>query len=130
MDTPIEAGLGFAVKLDKPEGFIGRDVLAKQKSQGIPNKRLLQFRMVDPELMLFHVEVIWRDDEIVGYIRVGGYGHTLGASIGLGMVEAKEPVKKAWVEAGKWEIELAGVRHPAIASVSPMYDPKRERVKS
>ncbi len=84
MDTPIEAGLGFAVKLDKPGGFIGRDVLAKQKSQGIPNKRLLQFRMVDPELMLFHVEVIWRDDEIVGYIRVGGYGHTLGASIGLG----------------------------------------------
>jgi 4-methylaminobutanoate oxidase (formaldehyde-forming) len=80
--------------------------------------------------MLFHAEVIWRDDKIVGYIRVGGYGHTLGASVGLGMVEADEPVKKAWVEAGNWEIEIAGVRHAAIASVSPMYDPKQERVKS
>lgn len=118
------------MKFDKPGGFIGRDALAKQKSQRIPHKRLLQFRMRDPEPMLFHVEVIWRDDEIVGYIRVGGYGHTLGVSIGLGMVEANEPVKKAWVEAGKWEIEIAGVRHAAIASVSPMCAPKLERVKS
>jgi 4-methylaminobutanoate oxidase (formaldehyde-forming) len=130
IDTPIEAGLGFAVKLDKPGGFIGCDALAKQKSQGIPHKRLLQFRIKDPQPMLYHAEVIWRDDEIVGYIRVGGYGHTLGASVGLGMVEANEPVKKAWVEAGNWEIEIAGVRHAAIASVSPMYDPKLERVKA
>jgi glycine cleavage system aminomethyltransferase T len=130
IDTPIEAGLGFAVKLDKPGGFIGREALAKQKSQGIPHKRLLQFRLEDSQLMLFHAEVIWRDDEIVGYIRVGGYGHTLGASVGLGMAEADEPVTKAWVEAGTWEIEIAGVRHAAIASVSPMYDPKLERVKS
>jgi len=130
IDTPLEAGLGFAVKLDKPGGFIGRDVLAKQKSQGILNTRLLQFRLKDPQPMLYHAEVILRDGKIVGYIRVGGYGHTLGASVGLGMVEADEPVKKAWVEAGHWEIEIAGVRHGAIASLSPMYDPKLARVKS
>jgi len=129
-DTPIEAGLGFAVKLDKPGGFIGRDVLAKQKSEGVPRKRLLQFRLEDPQPMLYHSEVIWRDDAIVGYVRVGGYGHTLGASVGLGMVEAEEPVTTAWVEAGRFEIEIAGVRHAAIASVSPMYDPKLERVRS
>ena len=130
MDTPIEAGLGFAVKLDKPGGFIGCDVLARQKDQGIPKKRMLQFRLVDSEAMLFHAEVIYRNDQIVGYIRVGAYGHTLGASVGLGMVEADEPVKRAWVDAGEWEIEIAGVRHPAVASVSPMYDPKLARVKS
>ncbi len=130
MDTPIEVGLGFAVKLDKPGGFIGRDVLAKQKSQGILNKRMLQFRLVDPEPLLFHAEVVWRNEEIAGYVRVGGYGHTLGASVGLAVVEADEPIKKAWVEAGKWQIEIAGVRHAAIASVSPMYDPKLLRVKS
>lgn len=130
MDTPLEAGLGFAVKLDKPGGFIGRDALAKQKSEGIPKKRLLQFRLVDPEPLLFHGEVIWRNDAIVGYIRVGAYGHTLGSAIGLGMVEASEPVKRAWVEAGEWEIEIAGVRHAAMASLAPMYDPKLERVKS
>ena len=66
----------------------------------------------------------------MGYIRVGGYGHTLGASVGLGVIEADEPAKKAWVDAGKWESEIAGVRHAAIASVSPMYDPKLARVKS
>jgi heterotetrameric sarcosine oxidase gamma subunit len=130
IDTPIEVGLGFAVKLDKSGGFIGRDVLAKQKSQGILHKRMLQFRLEDPQPMLHHAEVIWRNDAIVGYIRVGGYGHTLGASIGLGVVEADEPVKKGWVEAGDWEIEIAGVRHAATASVSPMYDPKLARVKS
>ena len=50
--------------------------------------------------------------------------------MGLGVIEADEPAKKAWVDAGKWEIEIAGVRHAAIASVSPMYDPKLARVKS
>jgi 4-methylaminobutanoate oxidase (formaldehyde-forming) len=129
LDTPLEAGLGFAVKLDKPHGFIGRDALAEQKRRGVPRKRLLQFRLRDPEPLLFHGEVIWRDDEIVGYIRAGGYGHTLGASVGLGCVEANEPIKRSWVEAGSWEIEIAGVRHAAIASVSPMYDPKLARVK-
>ena len=130
MDTPIEAGLGFAVKLDKPGGFLGRDVLRKQKSEGALKKRLLQFRLADPEPLLFHAEVIWRDGKIVGYIRVGGYGHTLGASVGLGMVEADLPIDQPWVEAGKWEIEIAGVRHDALASLSPMYDPKLVRVKS
>jgi 4-methylaminobutanoate oxidase (formaldehyde-forming) len=85
---------------------------------------------VDPEPLLFHAEVVWRNEEIAGYVRVGGYGHTLGASVGLAVVEADEPIKKAWVEAGKWQIEIAGVRHAAIASVSPMYDPKLLRVKS
>ena len=118
------------MKPDKPGGFIGCDAVAKQKSQGVPHKRLLQFRIKYPQPMLYHAEVIWRDDEIVGYIRVGGYGHTLGASVGLGIVEADEPVKKAWVEAGNWEIEIAGARHAAIGSVGRMYDPKLERVKA
>ncbi|MDA9981471.1 FAD-dependent oxidoreductase [Gammaproteobacteria bacterium] len=130
LDTPFEAGLGFAVKLEKPDGFLGRDILLKQKSEGTLKKRLLQFRLVDPEPLLFHAEVIWRDGKIVGYIRVGGYGHTLGASVGLGMVEADLPIDQPWVEAGKWEIEIAGVRHDAVASLSAMYDPKLVRVKS
>jgi 4-methylaminobutanoate oxidase (formaldehyde-forming) len=129
LDTPFEAGLGFAVKLDKPGGFLGRDVLLKQKSGGTLKKRLLQFRLVDPDPLLFHAEVVWRDGKIVGYIRVGGYGHTLGASVGLGMVEADRPIDPPWVENGKWEIEIAGVRHDAVASLSPMYDPKLVRVK-
>lgn len=130
LDTPLEAGLGFAVKLDKPGGFLGRDSLAAQKSEGSLKKRLLQFLLIDPEPLLFHGEVIRYDGEIVGYIRAGGYGHTLGASVGLGMIEADHPIDQTWVKAGKWEIEIAGVRHDAIASLRPMYDPNLERVRN
>jgi 4-methylaminobutanoate oxidase (formaldehyde-forming) len=130
MDTPYDVGLGFAVKLDKPGGFIGRDALAAQKEAGVGNRRLLQFQLEDPEPLLFHGEVLWRDDERVGYIRVGGYGHTLGSAIGLGMVEADEPVTKSYVESGAWEVEIAGVRHPAKASIRPLYDPGMKRIKT
>ena len=123
-------GLGFAVKLDKPGGFIGRDVLAKQKEAGVGHRRLLQFQLEDPEPLLFHVEVIWRNDERVGYIRVGGYGHTLGAAIGLGMVEVDEPVTKSYIESGKWEIEIDGKRHSANPSIRPLYDPQMKRIKT
>ena len=97
VDTPMEAGLGFAVKLDKPGGFIGRDVLARQKEAMPLNKRLVQFQLDDPEPLLFHGEVLWRDGVRVGYIRAGGYGFTLGSAIGLGMVEIDEPVTKRYL---------------------------------
>jgi len=129
VDTPFEAGLGFAVKLDKPGGFIGRDALARQKAGGPPRRRLLQFLLDDPEPLLHHGEVIWRDDARVGYVRVGAWGFTLGAAVGLGLVEAGLPVDKSWVESGRWEIEIAGRRHPARAALQPLYDPQLKRVR-
>ena len=129
IDTPYEAGLGFAVKLDKPGGFIGREALAQQKAQGPPKRRLVQLLLEDPEPLLHHGEVIWRDGERVGYVRVGAFGFKLGAAVGLGMVEAGTPVDKGYVESGRWEIEIAGKRHPARASLQPLYDPRLARVK-
>jgi 4-methylaminobutanoate oxidase (formaldehyde-forming) len=132
IDTPLEAGLGFAVKLDKPGGFIGRDALARQKQAGVPTRRLVQFLMKDPQPLLYHGEVILRDGESVGSIRAGAYGHTLGGSIGLGYVEAKEPspVTRDYIASGDWEIEIAGQRHPARASLRPLYDPQGLRIRS
>jgi 4-methylaminobutanoate oxidase (formaldehyde-forming) len=130
IDTPFEAGLGFAVRLDKPGGFIGRDALARQKQAGPPRRRLLQFLLEDPEPRLHHGEVIWRNGAALGYVRVGAYGFTLGAAVGLGMVEAGEPVTKRWVETGRWEIEIAGRRHAARASLRPLYDPDLVRVRA
>ncbi|MFP6640677.1 MAG: aminomethyltransferase family protein, partial [Myxococcota bacterium] len=130
VDTPIEAGLGFAVKLDKPGGFLGRDALVRQKEAGIPRRRLVQFVLEDPEPLLVHGEVIWRNGETVGHLRAGAYGHTLGASVGLGYVEAEEAVTKAYVEEGSWQIEIACTRYPARASLRPLYDPKGERIKA
>ena len=128
-DTPLEAGLMFAVKLDKPGGFIGRDALLNQKEQGL-TKRLVQFKLDDPEPLLYHNEPMWHDGEIVGYIASGAYGHTLGACIGLGYVKsADDSDPKDRIESGGFAIEIAGVRYPAKASLRPMYDPGNDRIR-
>ena len=124
-ETPLEAGLGFAVKFDKTGGFIGREALLRQKEQGL-RKRLLQFRLASPEPMLYHNEPVWRGGEIVGFIRSAMYAHTLGGAVGLGYVVA-EPAKAPALDG--YEIEVAGERHVALASLTPMYDPKNERIR-
>jgi 4-methylaminobutanoate oxidase (formaldehyde-forming) len=130
MDTPLEVGLGFFVDFDKPGGFMGRDALLRQKEGGILELRLVQFLIEDPEPLLHGGETIIRDGKRVGYIRAGGYGHTLGGSVGLGGVENEEGVTVDFVKGGSYEIEVASVRYPARASLRPMYDPKNKRVRS
>jgi glycine cleavage system T protein len=127
-DTPLEAGLGFAVKWDKPGGFIGREALLRQKQSGCL-KRLVQFRLKSPEPLLYHNEPIWQGSSIVGCIRSGMYGHTLGAAVGLGYVADPRGGVVAGIGSDDYEIEVAGVRHPATASLRPLYDPKSERIK-
>jgi len=121
-DTPLEAGLDFAVKFAKPGGFIGRDAVLAQKTQGA-TRRLVQFGLEDPQPLLYHHEPIWRNNEIVGHITSAAYGHTLGSSIGLGYVNGP-------VASGAFEIEVAGERYAARASLRPMYDPDNERIRN
>jgi len=125
-DHVLEAGLGFAVKADKGN-FIGRDAVLKKKDAGL-DRRLVQFRLSDPEPLLFHNEAIVRDGKIVGTITSGNYGHHLGGAIGLGYVPSKGESAEQ-VLASNYEIEIAGVRVKAEASLRPMYDPKAERVR-
>jgi 4-methylaminobutanoate oxidase (formaldehyde-forming) len=133
-DTPWEAGLGFAVKLDKPGGFIGREALLRQRESGVA-KQLVQFQLTSPEPLLYHNEPIWRGETIVGFVRSGMFAHTLGAAVGLGYV-TRAPAGAAGagietsIEDGGYQIEVAGVRHPAHASLRPLYDPKNARIKS
>ena len=122
-DTPLEAGLGFAVRFDKKGGFIGRDALLRQQEQGL-GKRLVQFKLHSPQPLLYRNEPIWRGDTIVGSIRSGMYGHTLGAAIGLGYVDVPGEIG-----ADEFEIEIAGTRHAATASLRPMFDPTNSRIK-
>ena len=128
-DNPIEAGLGFAVKLDKEGGFIGRDALAAIKAKGVPHNRMLQFLLNDPEPLLYGNELIYLNGVEVGYLQIGGYGHTLGAATGIGFASLEEPLTVEIVSAGNWEVEVADVRIKARASLKPMYDPKMERIK-
>jgi len=127
-DTPLEAGLGFAVKWDKPGGFIGREALLRQKQSGCL-KRLVQFRLKSPEPLLYHNEPIWQGGSIVGFIRSGMYAHTLGAAVGLGYVTAPGGAVVEGIGADDYEVEIAGVRWPAEASLRPLYDPKNGRIK-
>jgi heterotetrameric sarcosine oxidase gamma subunit len=129
-DSVLEAGLGFAVALDKPGGFIGREAVLARKAAGPLTRRLLQVRLTDPEPQLFHAEVVHRDGVPVGYVRAASYGWTLGGALGLAMVEAGEPLDQSWVDGGAWEVDVAGTRFPAVASLRPMYDPSNERIRS
>jgi 4-methylaminobutanoate oxidase (formaldehyde-forming) len=125
-DHVLEAGLGFAVKTAKPD-FIGRDAVLRKKETGLEN-RLVQFKLTDPEPLLYHNEPIVRDGQIVGYLSSGAYGHHLGAAMGMGYVPcAGEDV--ASVLGSSYEIDVAGTRVKAEASLKPFYDPKSERVK-
>jgi glycine cleavage system aminomethyltransferase T len=128
-DTVLEAGLGFAVDLKKPGGFLGKDAVLAQKAAGPLKKRLLQILVKDPDAMLFHAEIVRRDGKPISYIRAASYGHTLGGSVGLAMVESPEPIDQKWIDAGTWEVEIANVRYPAIASLKPLYDPENKKVK-
>ncbi len=127
-ETPIEAGLGFAVKTAKSD-FIGRDAVLRQKETGVA-QRLVQFRLNDPTPLLYHNEPIYRDGTIVGYVTSGMYGHTLGGAIGLGYVQHVDSVDQAFIDAGSYEIEVAGHKIAATASLRPMYDPTSARVKA
>ena len=127
-ETPLEAGLGFAVKTDKGE-FIGRDAILRQRDSGVTS-RLVQFLLTEPAPLLYHNEPIWRDDVIVGYLTSGMYGHSLGAAVGLGYVGHVDGVDKDFVESGSYEIEVAGTRFAAKASLKPMFDPGNARIKA
>ncbi|WP_026758773.1 GcvT family protein [Sediminimonas qiaohouensis] len=126
-DHVLEAGLGFAVKKDKPD-FIGRDAVLRKRDAGL-ERRMVQFRLTDPECLLYHAEPILRDNQVVGHLTSGSYGHTLGGAIGLGYVPCPGETQ-AQVLASSYEIEVAGTRVAAQASIKPMYDPTSSRMKA
>ncbi len=128
-DTPLEAGLSFACRMDDKPDFIGREALLRQRDEGV-RKRLVQFALADPEPLVYHNEPVYRDGEIVGYITSGNYGHHLGRAVGLGYVSHREGVNAAFIKSGTYEIEVAGERYPAEASLRPLYDPSGARLRS
>ncbi len=125
-DHVLEAGLGFAVKTGKGD-FMGRDAVLKKKEAGL-SRRLVQFRLADPQPLLFHNEALLRDGRIVGNITSGNYGHHLGGAIGMAYVPSRGE-SEADILGSSYEVEIAGERFKAEPSLKPMYDPKAERVR-
>ncbi len=129
-DTPIEAGLAFAVAWDKPRPFIGREALAARRGTP-PSRRLVQFRLEDPDPLLYHDEPIYRDGQLVGRTSSGMWSTTEQRCLAMGYVTAPSEtgVTGAWLDDATWAIEVAGERVAATASLRSFYDPRNERVR-
>jgi sarcosine dehydrogenase len=125
--TPLEAGLGFAVKLKKNIDFKGRSALEAQRAKGVA--RMLTTFTAAAEVILHGRETIYRDGVRVGYLSSAGFGHALGKSIGMGYVRRAEGVTREFVLSGRYELEVATTRVPCEATLSPLYDPAMSRVK-
>src|SRR5690606_20017598 len=102
----------------------------EEVASGLPTRRLVQVLLTDPEPLMYHSEVVYRDGVEVGYIRSASYGHTLGGAVGLAMVAGGElPIDREWIENGTWEVDVAGTRYPAKVSLTALYDPKMTRLR-
>ncbi|KRE42016.1 GcvT family protein [Knoellia sp. Soil729] len=126
-DTVGMAGLGFAVDLG--HDFIGRDAVVAERESPRHDK-LVQVLLTDPEPLMFGAEVLLRDGQPVGDVRSASYGWTLGGAVGIASVTADEPVTKDWLDAGTWEVDVAGTNVPATVSLRPLYDPTSARVRA
>lgn len=127
--TPWEAGLGFAVKLDKPQPFIGREALLAAKAKP-PARRVVSFALDDPEPIAWGGELVVRDGKPAGEVTSAAYGHILGRTVCLALVHAGgAPLDTVWLKAGKWQIDIAGRRHAATLHARAPYDPAGERIR-
>jgi 4-methylaminobutanoate oxidase (formaldehyde-forming) len=132
-DTPLEAGLGFAVAWDKTGGFIGKEALLRQRERKVQTKRLVCLALEDNSVrapMIYHEEPIYRDGVIVGSTTSGAWGHRVNRSLGLGYVKNEAGVSREWIASGRWEVELAWQRYPAKVQLESFYDPKGERIRA
>ena len=129
-DTPYETGLGFAVRLDKENDFLGKARLAMQKAEEGPayTHRLVSIKVpgltAEEGPYLIHNEPIWKGGETVGHITSGDYGFRLEAMVGLATVKREGGVPRAWIDEGGFEVQIAGKMYPIEARLGPFYDPK------
>jgi 4-methylaminobutanoate oxidase (formaldehyde-forming) len=128
-DTPFEAGLGWAVKLRRNTPFLGRGALEAARGKPLA-KRLAGFTLDDPGSVLAGRETILRDGAPVGYLTSGGYGYTIGKSVGYGYVRNAEGVSDAFLAEGTYDLVVANETFPAKIGLDPFYDPENLRLKT
>ena len=128
-DTPLHAGLSFTCAWDKPGGFIGRDAVLAQRAGGTPSRRLLQFKLADPEQLVHHEEPIFADGQPVGIVTSGMYGHRVEASLAMGYVSRPHPLTVEWIASTRFEIGVGARRIAAQAQLGAWYDPTSEKIR-
>ena len=127
-ETPLEAGLGFAVKLKTDIAFKGRQAIEEQKQEGL-NQRLVHFKVVDPSLHLLGHEPILQHDKVIGQVTSAAYSHTLGACAAMGYIQLNGKNPGQIIGEGNFKIEYAAKTYPAEAALEPLFDPKGEHIR-
>jgi sarcosine dehydrogenase len=128
-DTPFEAGLGWAVKLNSNVPFLGRE--AAERAANAPlKKRFAGFTVDDANVVLVGRETILRDGKTVGYLTSAGFGYTTGKPIGLGYVRQSDGFAEEDVQLGRYELVVAQEPVPADIHMKPLYDPTNARVRA
>jgi len=125
-DTPVSAGLAFAVAWDKPVAFRGKAALEGLRADR--TSRLVNAILDDPEPLLHGGEPVLKNGTWIGYLQVGGFGHTLGRSVGLATIDNADGVTADWLAGGGFEIVVAGKPYAARLQMRPLYDPERARI--
>lgn len=128
-DSLLQAGLGFTADYEKAGGFIGREALIKERERGTPTRRLVQFLLEDPLATPYHEEPIWMEGALAGITTSAMFGHTLGSSVALGYIHHPDGITPALVSEAAFEIEIAGERFRAAASLKPMFDPTNQKIR-
>ena len=127
--TPLEAGLGWAVKLKGRKPFLGRESLERHRLAPL-RKSLCTFTVDDPDTVLIGRETIYRDDERVGWLSSGGFGHRSARRSDWATCAAREGVDRDYLLAGDYSLEVATERVPCRLHLAPLYDPSMARVKA
>ena len=127
-DTPLSAGVGFAVGWSKGN-FIGREALIAQKALGVPTSRLVHVLLERPEPHLLGHEPVFCGGACVGHVRAASFGHALGASVGLAAISHPEGVSADWLAAMRFEVQVNDTRVGAGLSLRPFYDPDGVRLR-
>jgi len=127
--TPLEAGLGWAVKLRTNTPFLGRAALEAQLLAPL-RKRLCAFTVDDPNVILLGRETIYRNDSRIGWLSSGGFGHTIGKPIGFGYVRNPDGVDDEYLVSGRYTLEVATTRVDCRLHLATLYDPGMAKVKA
>jgi 4-methylaminobutanoate oxidase (formaldehyde-forming) len=127
-DNPLEAGLGWAVKLKQETPFLGRGAIETAANAKLP-KRLMCFTVADPKIVLTGRETILRNNAPVGYLASGGWGYTVARNIGYGYVRNAEGVTDEYLRSGRYCLEVAAEIVPAELHFEALYDPGMVRIK-
>ena len=129
-DTPLEAGLDFAVKLGRDVPFRGREALLRQRTAGV-TRRMAVVTLADPDVTLWGGELLVRDGRPAGHLTSAAYGHTLGCAVGMGYVVSDAgPADDAYLAAGRYQVDVAGTLHDATVHLRAPYDPSSSRLRS